>query len=91
MERAEEEIAGSNLLVQDPKLTGYLKDLIGKVGGPAAKDFRIYLARDPRVQRDDVPERLRGGVHRAAAAHAQRGAAGRRDRARIRATSCAAT
>ncbi|MFL6841487.1 MAG: M48 family metalloprotease, partial [Sphingomicrobium sp.] len=47
MERAEEEIAGSNLLIQDPKVTGYLKDLIGNVGGPAAKDFRIYLARIP--------------------------------------------
>ena len=47
MERAEEEIAGSNLLIQDPKLTGYLRDLIGTVGGPAAKDFRIYLARIP--------------------------------------------
>jgi predicted Zn-dependent protease len=44
MERAEEEIAGSNLLIQDSKLTGYLKDIIGTVGGPAAKDFRIYLA-----------------------------------------------
>src|SRR6476661_2770078 len=41
------ERAGDFLLVQDPKLTGYLKDLIGKVGGPAAKDFRIYLARIP--------------------------------------------
>jgi len=47
MERAEEEISGSNLLVQDPKLTGSLRDLIGKVGGPAARDFRIYLARIP--------------------------------------------
>jgi len=47
MERAEEEISGSNLLVQDPRLTGYLKDIIGTVGGPAAKDFRIYLARIP--------------------------------------------
>jgi len=47
MDRAEEEIAGSNLLVQDPKLTGYLKNIIGTVGGPAAKDFRIYLARIP--------------------------------------------
>lgn len=47
MERAEEEIAGSNLLIQDPKLTDYLKNLIGTVGGPAAKDFRIYLARIP--------------------------------------------
>ena len=47
MERAEEEISGSNLLIQDPKLTGYLKNLIGKVGGPAAQDFRIYLARIP--------------------------------------------
>jgi predicted Zn-dependent protease len=47
MDRAEEEIAGSNLLMNDPKLTGYLKDLIGKVGGPAARDFRIYLAHIP--------------------------------------------
>ena len=47
MERAEEEIAGSNLLVRDAALTNYLKNLIGKVGGPAAQDFRIYLARIP--------------------------------------------
>jgi len=47
MDRAEEEISGSNLLINDPKLTGYLKDLIGQVGGPAAKDFRIYLAHIP--------------------------------------------
>jgi predicted Zn-dependent protease len=47
MDRAEEEISGSNLLIQDPRLTGYLRDLIGHVGGPAAKDFRIYLAHIP--------------------------------------------
>jgi predicted Zn-dependent protease len=47
MDRVEEEIAGSNLLINDPKTTGYLRDLIGMVGGPAAKDFRIYLARIP--------------------------------------------
>lgn len=47
MERAEEEIAGSNLLMNDPQLTGYLKNLIGRVGGPAARDFRIYLAHIP--------------------------------------------
>jgi predicted Zn-dependent protease len=47
MDRAEEEISGSNLLIDDPRLTGYLRDLIGQVGGPAAKDFRIYLARIP--------------------------------------------
>ena len=47
MDRAEEEIAGSNLLIKDPALTGYLGDLIEKVGGPAAKDFRIYLAHIP--------------------------------------------
>ena len=40
-------VADSNLLITDPKLTGYLRDLIGTVGGPAAKDFRIYLARIP--------------------------------------------
>src|SRR5438105_15191334 len=45
MGRAEEEIAGSNLLIQDPRLTGYLKHIISTVGGPAAQDFRIYLAR----------------------------------------------
>lgn len=47
MERAEEEIAGSNLLMKDPKLTSYLQGIIGKVGGPAARDFRIYLAHIP--------------------------------------------
>jgi len=47
MERAEEEIAGSNLLITDEGLTSYLRDLIGHVGGPAAKDFRIYLAHIP--------------------------------------------
>ncbi|MEO7602583.1 MAG: M48 family metalloprotease [Sphingomicrobium sp.] len=47
MERVEEEIAGSNLLIKDPALTGYLSDLIASVGGPAAKDFRIYLAHIP--------------------------------------------
>ena len=47
MERVEEEISGSNLLIRDPALTSYLGDLIGHVGGPAAKDMRIYLARIP--------------------------------------------
>jgi hypothetical protein len=47
MERVEEEVSGSNLLITDPEITGYLRDLIGTVGGPAAKDFRIYLARIP--------------------------------------------
>jgi predicted Zn-dependent protease len=47
MDRAEEEISGSNLLITDPALTAYLKNLIAKVGGPAAQDFRIYLAHVP--------------------------------------------
>ena len=47
MERVEEEVAGSNLVVQDAALNQYLKGLISKVGGPAARDFRIYLVRIP--------------------------------------------
>jgi beta-barrel assembly-enhancing protease len=47
MDRAEEEISGSNLLVKDPELVSYLQDVIGRVGGPAAKDMRIYLAHIP--------------------------------------------
>ncbi len=47
MARVEEEVAGSNLVVDDPALGAYLKGLIGKVGGPAARDFRIYLVRVP--------------------------------------------
>jgi predicted Zn-dependent protease len=47
MERVEEEVAGSNLLIKDPELVAYLRNLIGTVGGPAAKDMRIYLARIP--------------------------------------------
>jgi len=33
MERVEEEVSGSNLLITDPKLTSYLQNLIGTVGG----------------------------------------------------------
>jgi predicted Zn-dependent protease len=47
MERVEEEIAGTNLLINDPKVSGYLQNIIGTVGGPAARDFRIYLLRIP--------------------------------------------
>lgn len=47
MERVEEEVSGTNLLVNDPPLQNYIKNLIGTVGGPAAQDFRIYLARIP--------------------------------------------
>jgi predicted Zn-dependent protease len=47
MDRAEEEISGSNLLVKDPELISYLQGIIGTVGGPAAKDMRIYLAHVP--------------------------------------------
>lgn len=47
MDRVEEEVAGSNLMIKDPQLTGYLGTLIGNVGGPAARDMRIYLARIP--------------------------------------------
>ena len=47
VERVEEEIAGSNILIKDVGVTRYLQGLIGKVGGPAAKDMRIYLARVP--------------------------------------------
>src|SRR3954453_21006867 len=47
MDRVEEEIADSNLLITDPNITSYLQNIIGTVGGPAAKDFRIYLARIP--------------------------------------------
>jgi predicted Zn-dependent protease len=47
MNRVEEEIAGSNLVIKDAALNRYLQDLIGKVGGPAARDMRIYLAHIP--------------------------------------------
>lgn len=47
MDRVEEEVAGSNLVIRDPSLTAYLQGTIGTVGGPAARDFRIYLLRIP--------------------------------------------
>ena len=47
MARVEEEVAGSNILIKDPEVLRYLQNLIGTVGGPAAKDMRIYLARIP--------------------------------------------
>lgn len=47
MDRVEEEIAGTNLLLEDEGVNGYVRELIGKVGGPAAKDMRIYVLRVP--------------------------------------------
>ena len=46
-ERVEQEIAGSNLLVKDPALLSYLGGLAARVGGPAARDLRVYVARIP--------------------------------------------
>lgn len=46
-ERFEEDIAGSNLLIRDPSLTSYLGGLMERVGGPAARDLRVYLAHVP--------------------------------------------
>jgi predicted Zn-dependent protease len=43
MDRVEEEVAGSNLVMKDGGIDSYVRDLIGKVGGPAAKDMRIYV------------------------------------------------
>ena len=47
MDRVEEEISGSNLLIKDQATNDYVRDLIGRVGGPAARDMRIYVARIP--------------------------------------------
>jgi predicted Zn-dependent protease len=46
-ERVEQEIAGSNLLIQDKALASYLRDLAGRVGGPVASDLRVYVAQIP--------------------------------------------
>lgn len=46
-ERAERDIADSNLLIRDPHLTSYLGGIAERVGGPAARDLRVYLARIP--------------------------------------------
>ncbi len=47
MDRVEEEVSGSNLVMKDGGVGNYVRDLIGKVGGPAAKDMRIYVLRVP--------------------------------------------
>ncbi|HVL29490.1 MAG TPA: M48 family metalloprotease, partial [Sphingomicrobium sp.] len=47
MDRVEEEVSGSNLLIKDKATNDYVRDLIGRVGGPAARDMRIYVARIP--------------------------------------------
>jgi hypothetical protein len=46
-ERIERDIADSNLLIRDKGLTSYLSDISGRVGGPAARDLRVYVARIP--------------------------------------------
>lgn len=47
MDRVEEEVSGSNLLIKDQATNDYVRNLIGRVGGPAARDMRIYVARIP--------------------------------------------
>ncbi len=47
MDRVEEEVAGSNLVINGEGVGDYVRDLIGKVGGPAARDMRIYVLRVP--------------------------------------------
>ena len=46
-ERVEADIAGSNLLIRDGALNRYIGGLVERVGGPAAKDMRIYVAHVP--------------------------------------------
>jgi len=46
-ERVEQEIAGSNLLLKDARLASYLGGIAAKVGGPAARDLRVYVAHIP--------------------------------------------
>ena len=46
-ERIERDIADSNLLIADPALASYLGGIAGRVGGPAARDLRVYVARIP--------------------------------------------
>lgn len=46
-ERLEAEIAGSNLLMGDPALRSYLGGLAERVGGPAARDLRVYVVHVP--------------------------------------------
>jgi beta-barrel assembly-enhancing protease len=46
-ERVEEEIRGSNLLLKDPALAAYLGGIAERVGGPAARDLRVYVAHIP--------------------------------------------
>ena len=47
MDRVEQEISSSNLLIKDEATIDYVRNLIGRVGGPAAKDLRVYVARIP--------------------------------------------
>jgi len=46
-ERVEADIAGSNLLVGDPQLNSYIAGVTERVGGPAARDLRVYVAHIP--------------------------------------------
>jgi predicted Zn-dependent protease len=47
VERVEEEVAGSNLVIADKSVGSYASELIAKIGGPAAKDIRVYVLRVP--------------------------------------------
>ncbi len=90
MERAEEEIAGSNLVIEDPRLAGYLKNVIGTVGGPAAQDFRIYLVRIPDFNAMMFPSGFAVVFSGLLLRMRNEAQLGRRHRSRIQATSSGA-
>ena len=65
MERAEEEISGSNLLIKDPQL-GFLSARHHRHRRRARRARTCAsIWRTSRLQRDDVPDRLRGHLLRA--------------------------
>lgn len=46
MERAEEAIATSGRVVEDPALSGYVRDIVCRLAGEHCADLRIYILRD---------------------------------------------
>lgn len=58
MERIEEEIASSNLLVRDPALNDYVRGVLGGMLGDHGGDIRLYIQRVPEFNAAMYPNGL---------------------------------
>lgn len=55
MDKAEQEVRRSNLLIRDRALNDYIRVLVNRLAGPYSQDLRIYIVRNPNFNASMAP------------------------------------